>query len=135
MRYKLGKNRKLKKRADISCVFEKGIRVWNSHMTLIALPQQENLEKIRLSRVCAAVSKKHGNAVQRNRIKRLYRETTVLIDLFFASASNSKISSRIKGSPPENNNTGTRNSDRSFISFFACSVFRTESLRPVSLAE
>ena len=59
-------NIKLKKQKDFDLVFNKGNRVYSKSLTLIFI-KKESL-KIGIS-----VSKKHGKAVLRNRIKRLVR--------------------------------------------------------------
>ncbi|MBO5927191.1 MAG: ribonuclease P protein component [Clostridia bacterium] len=57
---------RLKKQKDFNLVFNKGIRVYSKNLTLLYL-KSENL-KFGIS-----LSKKHGKAVLRNRIKRLLR--------------------------------------------------------------
>lgn len=59
---------RLKKEKDFKLVFNKGKRLYSSSLTLVYLPSKE-------LKVGYAVSKKHGGSVQRNRIKRLLRES------------------------------------------------------------
>ena len=57
---------KIKKNSDFQKLFKKGKKAFSPYLTLIYFPSD------RLS-MGIAVSKKHGNAVTRNRIKRLVR--------------------------------------------------------------
>ena len=59
---------RLKKEKDFNLLFKKGKRIFSRKLTLIFL-ESDNLK------VGFAVSKKHGKSVQRNRIKRLLRES------------------------------------------------------------
>jgi ribonuclease P protein component len=59
---------RLKKEKDFKTVFNKGKRLFSSSLTLIYLPSSE-------LKAGFAVSKKHGGSVNRNRIKRLLRES------------------------------------------------------------
>lgn len=61
-------NKRLKKEKDFNLVFKKGKRIFSDSMTLISFPADE-------LKVGFVVSKKHGNSVKRNRIKRLMRES------------------------------------------------------------
>lgn len=61
---------RLKRQNDFNEVFQKGKRVYSNSVTLLYL--KKNKLKIGIS-----VSKKHGNAVKRNRIKRLIRAVYV----------------------------------------------------------
>ena len=58
----------LKKEKDFNKVFKSGKRAFSDTITLYYLPSSE-------FKVGFAVSKKHGKSVQRNRIKRLLRES------------------------------------------------------------
>jgi len=64
-----GKNLRLRKRLDIERMFEQGVRARDGRMTLAGRPNG-----LPHSRVGTGVSKRHGGAVRRNRIKRLCRE-------------------------------------------------------------
>jgi ribonuclease P protein component len=70
-RLKLGSRLRLSRKKDIDAVFANGSRAGNSVLTVLAVRNPVNAE---ISRICAAVSKKNGNAVVRNRLKRLIRE-------------------------------------------------------------
>ncbi len=59
---------RLKKEKDFQLVFSKGKRVYSKNLTLIYLQSKE-------LKVGFAVSKKHGGSVERNRIKRVLRES------------------------------------------------------------
>lgn len=66
----LKKRNRLKKNEDFQKVFKHGTSVANRQFVLYTLDQPENDEL----RVGLSVSKKIGNAVMRNRIKRLIRQ-------------------------------------------------------------
>ncbi len=57
---------RLKKSGDFSKLFKKGKRVFSPCLTVIYTPSKQTVMGI-------ALSKKHGKAVKRNRIKRLIR--------------------------------------------------------------
>ena len=57
---------KIKKNSDFQKLFKKGKKAFSPYLTLIYFPSDSLSMGI-------AVSKKHGNAVTRNRIKRLVR--------------------------------------------------------------
>ena len=59
---------RLKKEKDFNKVFKDGKRLFSGSLTLVYLPSKE-------LKVGFAVGKKHGGSVQRNRIKRLLRES------------------------------------------------------------
>lgn len=64
-----GKSLRLKRRADIARMFAEGVRVGDGHLLLLAAPNG-----LPHARFGVGVSKRHGHAVRRNRIKRLCRE-------------------------------------------------------------
>lgn len=57
---------RLKKSGDFTKLFSKGKRAYSPYLTVIYLPSKQTVMGI-------AVSKKHGKAVKRNRVKRLVR--------------------------------------------------------------
>ncbi len=57
---------RLKKSGDFSKLFKKGNRAYSPYLTVIYMPSKQTVMGV-------AVSKKHGKAVKRNRIKRLIR--------------------------------------------------------------
>ena len=59
---------RLKKEKDFGNVFKKGKRLYSDTVTLVYLASDE-------LKVGFAVGKKHGKSVQRNRIKRILRES------------------------------------------------------------
>ncbi len=59
---------RLKKEKDFNQVFKKGKRLFSDSLTLVYLPANS-------IKAGFAVSKKHGGSVQRNRIKRILRES------------------------------------------------------------
>ena len=69
---RLGKKFRVKHRKEIQRIFERGLRVGDTTMTLLAF--RNDASDAGPARLLAAVSTRHGNAVQRNRIKRLCRE-------------------------------------------------------------
>ena len=58
--------RRLKKNRDFNILFRKKIKVFSPYLTILYIPSDETVMGI-------ALSKKHGKAVRRNRIKRLIR--------------------------------------------------------------
>lgn len=66
--YAVGKKKylRLKKNTDFQRLFKKGERVYSQGLTILYRPSQQTVMGI-------ALSKKHGKAVRRNRIKRLIR--------------------------------------------------------------
>ncbi|MBR2614733.1 MAG: ribonuclease P protein component [Clostridia bacterium] len=59
---------RLKRTKDFDLVFRKGKKLYSNSLTLVYIKSEE-------LKVGFAVGKKHGKAVQRNRIKRLLRES------------------------------------------------------------
>jgi ribonuclease P protein component len=64
-----GTHERIRKRKDYVTIYAQGVRSYSRHFTVIA---RQNYEEC--SRLGITVNKKAGNAVQRNRIKRLLRE-------------------------------------------------------------
>lgn len=64
-----GKDERVRKRLDYLRIYDQGKRIYSKRFTIIICRNQSGLR-----RLGTTVSKKTGNAVQRNRIKRLLRE-------------------------------------------------------------
>ena len=69
---RLGKKYRVKHRKDIRRIFARGRRTADATLTLLAI--QSDAPGAAPARLMTAVSTRHGNAVMRNRIKRLCRE-------------------------------------------------------------
>lgn len=59
---------RLKRKSDFDKLFSKGKKVYSRSLTMLYFPSED-------FKIGYSVSKKHGNAVKRNRIKRLLRAT------------------------------------------------------------
>lgn len=57
---------RLKRKSDFDKLFSKGKKVYSRYLTMLYFPSED-------FKIGYSVSKKHGNAVKRNRIKRLLR--------------------------------------------------------------
>ena len=66
---KFSKTMRVRSRLDFAAVYERGVRISDGCLSLIALPNDRATSRLGL-----AVSKRCGNAVQRNRLKRRLRE-------------------------------------------------------------
>ncbi len=64
-----GKEERIRKRQDFLRIYHQGVRSYTGRFTIILCPNQSGIRRLGMT-----VSKKVGNAVQRNRIKRLLRE-------------------------------------------------------------
>lgn len=66
---KFPKSVRVRSRLDFAAVYEKGVRMSDGCLSLNVLPNDRPTSRLGL-----AVSKRYGNAVQRNRLKRQLRE-------------------------------------------------------------
>ncbi|MCK9273515.1 MAG: ribonuclease P protein component [Syntrophales bacterium] len=64
-----GKKEKIRRRNDYQAVYQGGARLHSKSFIVVVSPNQEGI-----TRLGVTVSKKVGNSVKRNRIKRLVRE-------------------------------------------------------------
>lgn len=68
-KFSLGRDERIRLSGEIARIFEKGVSVSDRCISIIALPGDHGW-----SRLAVGVSKRWGNAVRRNRLKRLLRE-------------------------------------------------------------
>lgn len=71
LKFRLPKENRIRKRRDFQKVYENGRRIKGRFMTAFVLPSEASFQRIGIT----ASKKAIGNAVQRNRTKRLLRET------------------------------------------------------------
>jgi ribonuclease P protein component len=64
-----GKDERIRKRQDYLRIYQYGVRSYTERFTIITCPNESGRRRLGMT-----VGKKAGNAVQRNRIKRLLRE-------------------------------------------------------------
>lgn len=69
MNHCFGKQQRLRTSAEFRCCYDHGVREGDRHLLVFAISNG-----LAWSRLGVSVSKKHGNAVARNRKKRLLRE-------------------------------------------------------------
>jgi ribonuclease P protein component len=67
--HRFGSDRRLRRRAEFQRVFETGFRVHGRFLTLVAAPNRGGVARLGI-----VASRKLGDAVRRNRAKRLIRE-------------------------------------------------------------
>lgn len=72
--FDFGRDRRLRKRADFLRVQDLARRVSTRHYVLLIAPQPRAMEAPERARLGIVVTRKLGNAVVRNRIKRVCRE-------------------------------------------------------------
>ena len=61
---------RLKRKSDFDKLFSKGKKAYSRSLTMLYFPSED-------FKIGYSVSKKHGNAVKRNRIKRLLRASAI----------------------------------------------------------
>ena len=67
--YRFSDGMRMKSSRDFDEVYARKFRAGDKHLLVFAAPNDREISRLGLS-----VSKKHGNAVKRNRLKRLMRE-------------------------------------------------------------
>jgi ribonuclease P protein component len=65
----LGSNERIRRRADFQQVYGEGVRIHGRYSTIFVLPNNQGIGRLGI-----AATKKLGDAVRRNRAKRLIRE-------------------------------------------------------------
>lgn len=76
-----GKQERIRKRREYLTIYEQGERSYSKHFTIVIRPNNTGFRRLGIT-----VSKKAGNSVKRNRIKRLLREFFRLNKSRFASS-------------------------------------------------
>ena len=69
MNQSFGKHERVRKRRDYSRIYQNGIRLYSENFLVLVCPNDKEIPRLGIT-----AGKKIGNAVTRNRIKRLLRE-------------------------------------------------------------
>jgi ribonuclease P protein component len=69
MNQSFGKHERVRKRRDYSRIYQNGIRLYSENFLVLICPNDKEIPRLGIT-----AGKKIGNAVTRNRIKRLLRE-------------------------------------------------------------